>query len=80
MPRFRVDALEKFVVRTIYYVEAKTPVEAEALCKSGNIAYQESAIQEGDEEWIETLSIEMCDEQPPGSENEFDEARPHSER
>jgi hypothetical protein len=65
VPRFRVEALEKFVVRTIYQVEAKTPDEAEALCKSGNIAYEESAIQEGGEEWIETLSMEPCNEQPP---------------
>jgi hypothetical protein len=28
-------ALEKFVVRTLYYIEAKTPKQAEDLCRSG---------------------------------------------
>ena len=29
MPKYRVEALEKFVVRTTYYVEAKSPKAAE---------------------------------------------------
>ena len=33
--RYRVEALEKFVVRTTYYVEAKNPKQAEALCRDG---------------------------------------------
>ena len=80
MPKYRVEALEKFVVRTIYHVEANTPEEAEALCKEGEIAYDDKEIEEGDEEWLKTLSVETCDEQPPGSENESHEARPGSER
>lgn len=56
--RYTVEALEKFVVRTIYRdVEANSPEEAEALVKSGQIPYDECHNEEGDEEWIETLSI-----------------------
>jgi hypothetical protein len=58
MPIFRVEALEKFVVRTIYVVEAATPEQAEAKCKEGNAAYDQSEIEEGDEEWLETISVE----------------------
>jgi hypothetical protein len=56
MPRFRVEALEKFVVRTVYEVEAATGAEAEGLCRSGQVSYDSAAIEEGDEEWIETVS------------------------
>ena len=61
MPKFRVEALEKFVVRTIYHVEAKTSDEAEKLCKAGDVAYDDKTIEEGDEEWIETVSVEESD-------------------
>jgi len=61
MPCYRVEALEKFVVRTIYYVDTKTPEKAEALCKSGEVAYDDKTIEEGDEEWLETVSIEKAD-------------------
>jgi hypothetical protein len=57
MPNFRVEALEKFVVRTIYYVEAKSAKEAEKLCKSGKVAYEDKTVEEGDEEWLETVSV-----------------------
>ncbi len=57
MPKYRVEALEKFVVRTVYYVDAKSRKEAEALCKSGQVAYDEKTIEEGDEEWIKTVSV-----------------------
>ena len=50
--KYRVEALEKFVVRTTY------DVEAEALCKSGQVAYDDKTIEEGDEEWLETVSVE----------------------
>ena len=60
MPRYRVEALEKFVVRTFYHVEADDPQEAEALCKAGEVAYDDTTIEEGDEEWIETVSVEEC--------------------
>jgi hypothetical protein len=60
---FNVVALEKFVVRTFYYaIEASTPEEAEELCRTGQVAYDEKHIEEGDEEWIETLSIEENEE------------------
>lgn len=58
MPQYRVEALEKFVVRTVYVVEAADPQQAEAKCKAGEVAYDESAIEEGDEVWLETVSIE----------------------
>lgn len=57
MPQYEVEALEKFVVRTTYFVEAETPQQAEQLCKSGNVAYDTKAIEEGDEEWLETVSV-----------------------
>ena len=58
MPKYEVEALEKFIVRTTYLVEADSPERAEQLCKSGNVAYDSKAIEEGDEEWLETVSIE----------------------
>lgn len=61
MPSFRVEALEKFVVRTVYLVEADSPAQAEAKCKEGNAAYDQSTIEEGDEQWLETVSIEKCE-------------------
>jgi hypothetical protein len=54
MPRYRVEALKKFVVRTFYHVEAADEEEAEALCKVGEVTYDDRIIEEGDEEWIET--------------------------
>jgi len=58
MPRYRVEALEKFVVRTVYFVEAASPKEAETACKAGEVAYDESVIEDGDEEWLDTVSVE----------------------
>ena len=48
MPKYRVEALEKFVVRTTYYVEAKNAKQAEALCREGKVAYEDKVIEEGD--------------------------------
>lgn len=58
MPKYRVEALEKFVVRTVYFVEATNKRDAEAKCKAGKVAYDEKTIEEGDEEWIETVAVE----------------------
>jgi len=55
---YRVDALEKFIVRTTYYVDAKSEEQAEELCKAGHVSYDRMTIEEGDEEWIETLGVE----------------------
>lgn len=60
MPRYRVEALEKFVVRTVYFVDALNRKKAEALCKAGEVAYDDKTIEEGDEEWLGTVSIEEC--------------------
>jgi hypothetical protein len=61
MPTYRVEALEKFVVRTVYNVVAKNRKAAEVLCKMGQVAYDEKSIEEGNEEWLKTVSIEQCD-------------------
>jgi len=61
MPQYRVEALEKFVVCTVYLVEAADPQQAEAKCKAGEVAYDESSIEEGDEEWLVTVSVERDD-------------------
>ena len=58
MPRFRVEALEKFIVRTTYMVDAENPQQAEQKCKAGDVAYDHAKIEEGDEEWLETVSVE----------------------
>ena len=60
MPKFRVEAIEKFVVRTTYEVEAADLQQAEAQCKSGQAAYETASIEEGDEEWLATVSVEPC--------------------
>jgi hypothetical protein len=57
MKRYRVEALEKFVVRTVYSVEAASPRDAENSCKAGRVAYERASIEEGDEKWIETVSV-----------------------
>lgn len=62
MPKYHVEALEKFVVRTTYLVQAASPEQAEQLCKSGNVAYDTKTIEEGDEEWLETVSVEIVSE------------------
>ena len=60
---YTVEALEKFVVRTVYRgVKADSPEEAEARCKSGKEGYDDKEIEEGDEEWLETVSVELDDE------------------
>ena len=62
MRRYKLEALEKFVVRTTYFVEADSPEQAEQFCKSGDVAYDNKIIEEGDEEWLETVSIEIVDD------------------
>jgi hypothetical protein len=57
MPRYRVEALEKFLVRTIYYVDAVNEQEAVRQCKAGDVPYEKHEIVEGDDEWIDTLSV-----------------------
>ena len=58
MPEFRVTALEKFLVTTIYVVSAANPDEAERLCQEGEASYEQVSIEEGDDEWVETISIQ----------------------
>lgn len=61
MPRYRVEALERFIVRTVYHVDAESPERADALCKSGDVAYDEASIEEGDEQWLETVTVAESD-------------------
>lgn len=61
MPKYRVEALEKFVVRTVYHVNAADPEAAETLCKSGQATYDDMSVEDGDEEWVETVTVENCD-------------------
>jgi hypothetical protein len=58
MPLYSVVALEKFLVETTYEVEADSEREAILMIKAGEVAYDDKEIQEGDEEYIETISIE----------------------
>ena len=65
MPKYRVEALKRFIVRTVYYVEANSPEEAETLCKSGDVAYEQKEIigdDDPEDEWLETLSVEEVEE------------------
>jgi len=57
--RYRVEALERFLMRTHYYVDAKSPEEAERICKGGAAAYEDSEFAEGDNQWIETVEVEL---------------------
>lgn len=58
---FVVEAVEKFLVVTTYTVQAKDAEEAESLCKSGDVAYDEKEILEGDEEWVETVFVKVAE-------------------
>lgn len=60
MPLYCVEALERFIVRTFYEVEAETPEQAEHLCKSGEVGYDYKVVEEGDEQWVETVSVIEC--------------------
>jgi hypothetical protein len=57
VPRYRVEALEKFIVRTVYFITARSPKHAERLCQSGRVSYESQQIEEGDEEWLRTVSV-----------------------
>ena len=58
MTRYRIEALEKFVVRTVYLVDAKSPQQAETKCRAGKVGYEQKCIEEGDEEWLKTVSVQ----------------------
>ena len=64
MRRYRVEALEKFLVQTTYFVDAQSPEEAEQSCRNGKVPYESHQIAEGDDEWIETLSVEPAYDGP----------------
>jgi hypothetical protein len=68
MPVYRIEALEKFVVRTVYNeVHATSPQQAVAKCKQGIHAYDSHSIEDGylsQEEWIETVRCEITELDP----------------
>lgn len=59
MPLYCVEALERLVFRTYYYVSAESAEEAERLCREGAVGCDEKSIVDGDEDWIKTVSIEL---------------------
>ena len=59
MTKFDVEAVERFLVRTVYRgVEAADRKAAVRRCRDGLKAYEDKEILEGDEEWIQTLPVE----------------------
>jgi hypothetical protein len=58
MAMFRVEALEKFILRTVYRVEAPTAQEAEQMCREGEWPYDTKEGEEGGEEWLQTVGVE----------------------
>lgn len=61
MPTYKVEALEKFVVRTVYTVDAADAEQAVDLCKQGHVPYDKHEVEEGDEEWLETVEVAVED-------------------
>jgi hypothetical protein len=57
MPKYRVEALEKFLVRTVYHVDAVNKLEAVRKCRNGDVPYEEHEIEEGDDEWVDTTFV-----------------------
>ncbi len=55
---YEVVALEKFVVRTTYQVEADTPSAAETLVRSGQVAYDRHEIEDEPGEFDRVVSID----------------------
>lgn len=79
---YTVEALEKFVVRTIYReVEADSPEEAERLVRAGEVSYDSHEIEEGDEQFIQVVTIEDANGNVVvgGIEDEEDEEEPDNE-
>lgn len=59
MPKFKVKAMERIYVETIYIVEASDEEAAEKMCKAGEVPYTYRTNIDSDEEWIETLGIKQ---------------------
>ena len=66
MPEYRIEAREKFEVRTIYFVTAKTRAQAKALVRSGKVADESYEVLEGrpGDEFIEFLVVTPVTEEP----------------
>jgi hypothetical protein len=62
MPAYRIEALERFTVRTTYYVTAASEAQAEQLCSNGQVPYDGVSIEEDPGEWLTTLSVELLEE------------------
>ena len=62
MPKYNLECLEKFVVKTYYYnVEGDSIEDALKKVKNGGVAYDDSEIREGDEEFISLENVEVRD-------------------
>lgn len=62
MPKFRVEALERFLVWTVYRdVEASDAASAEQRCKAGEVPYDKFSNEEGDDQWVQTLEVKEQD-------------------
>ncbi len=74
MPRYELECLEKFLVRTVYRgVDADSPEEALGRVKYGEVGYDQKEIEEGDEEFIECVYCIEEGEIPPDEDEDDDE-------
>jgi hypothetical protein len=64
MPKYRIEARERFTVITVYNeVEAEDVEHAISKCKHGTAAYDSSQPDDdGDDEYLETLSVEKIND------------------
>jgi hypothetical protein len=61
MRYFEIEAREKFVVRTTYFVAAESREAAESLVRGGKVPYEGHSIEEGGEEFLSVESVEEHD-------------------
>ena len=60
--KFRVEALERFTVRTVYEnVVANDKDAAIKRCQNGEESYDSHRIEEGEESWLESVSVTPVD-------------------
>lgn len=55
--KYCVQALERLLYKTTYYIEADSPEAAIALAQSGNVDYDDFSVQDDPGEWVQTLSV-----------------------
>lgn len=63
MPRYRIVALEKFLVTTTYDgVEAADAAAALARVRAGEVAYDRHSVEEEDGDFVRVVSVELEEE------------------